>query len=421
MAPMSAFFPIIASAAAPNWDTTGSYVIDMEYLGPTYSHDMVLTQDGLGNLTGSGGHPAGGPHTYTWVIDPTSNVDADAIYITAHYTASADAVTPLTTLLINGTIAPDGTMSGTWSDNYQGGARAGTWESTSGNAMEIEEPAPESVKVTIVKYVDGSVATATSGQNMDFPMSSTWNADNIGEGSGTYTLSETGFNNPNPYYATTADMTPGADYSTYEMTDTSVVGLSCDEETENTYMLTGYSTGNTLAEAAAATPSMTVPAFVDLAGDKFVIVWNTTCGSVGDGEIGGDVVQDNGVLNVDSIEVVDSTATADNTFEGGWKYIFHITAPTNEPNLAMKFSDWLSGANIIPVANNMRVSSAQASNPGPITLTAANTYSTPPFIMTGDLNAGTAGRQVQVVVEVKIPVGSASGSYTTTYGVQSTP
>jgi len=38
---------------------------------------------------------------------------------------------------VMGTIAPDGTMSGTWSDNYQAGTRTGTWTTTSGNAVAI--------------------------------------------------------------------------------------------------------------------------------------------------------------------------------------------------------------------------------------------------------------------------------------------
>jgi len=119
--------------AATNWDTTGSYVVAFEYLGPTYAHDMTLSQDGLDNLTGSGGHPAGGPFVYTWVID-SGTVVGNTINLTAHYTASADAVVPLTTMTMTGTIAGDGSMSGTWTDNYQGGSRGGTWTTTSGNA-----------------------------------------------------------------------------------------------------------------------------------------------------------------------------------------------------------------------------------------------------------------------------------------------
>ena len=59
----------------------------------------------------------------------------------------------------------------------------------------------------------------------------------------------------------------------------------------------------------------------------------------------------------------------------------------------------------------MRIFSAQSLNAATegsaITLRAANTYSSPALIMTGDLDGGTAGRQVDVVVEVSIPSGTA--------------
>lgn len=119
-------------AAAPEWDTTGNYVITFEFEGSPFSHDMSLTQTG-GNLTGTGGYPSGGPHTYEWALT-SGTVSGDTIDFTADYTMGADAVTPLTTLHVVGTIAVDGTMSGTWSDNYQGGSRSGTWTTTSGLA-----------------------------------------------------------------------------------------------------------------------------------------------------------------------------------------------------------------------------------------------------------------------------------------------
>lgn len=126
----------VALAAAPNWDVGGSWVVAFDYLGTPYAHDMTLAQSGAGNLTGSGGHPAGGSHVYTWVLT-SGSVSGDTIDFLADYTASADAVTPQTTMHVVGTIAPDGSMSGTWSDNYQGGVRTGTWTTTSGVATPI--------------------------------------------------------------------------------------------------------------------------------------------------------------------------------------------------------------------------------------------------------------------------------------------
>jgi hypothetical protein len=159
--------------------------------------------------------------------------------------------------------------------------------------------------------------------------------------------------------------------------------------------------------------------------------WHTTLGnatvfpqSSGSGQIGGNVTLNNGVLKIDSITLTKSTSTADGTFDGGWKYVFHITAPNSESKLVMNFSNWLNtvGATTIPVANNMRISSAQADNAGAtILLTGANTYSTPILNMVNDLDPAVSGRQVDVTVEVSIPVGTTSGAYTTNYGVQTNP
>jgi len=126
--------PVAANAAAPasNWNVTGSYVVDMAYQGSSNPHDMHLVEDNAGNLTGTGGSPAGA-NTYTWAID-SGTVSGDSVNFSAHYTATADAVTPLTTLVVAGTVAPDGTLSGTWSDNYQGTARSGSLSTTSGHA-----------------------------------------------------------------------------------------------------------------------------------------------------------------------------------------------------------------------------------------------------------------------------------------------
>src|SRR6185436_3386137 len=101
------------------------------------------------------------------------------------------------------------------------------------------------------------MATAGNANSSAFLMVATWNATNIGAGTGNYTLSTVGFNSPNPYEAVTSDMTSGADYTTNEVVGGSVVGASCT--TGQPYALVGYTTGNTLVEAAAGTPSATIP------------------------------------------------------------------------------------------------------------------------------------------------------------------
>lgn len=530
------------------WDVSGDYIINMNYDGNDYSHDLSLSQDGSGNLTGNGGSPAGG-NIYTWEI-ATGTISDNHISFDANYTATEDAVTPQTVLHVEGDIDEDGSISGTWSDNYQGGERSGTWSTTEGMAVELAgslsaedfgvvdydtglgqlagysagfglsdatfenaqsvvvklygaddqllqtntligdisgnqisspfdvsgsfdyssdgywtnvreseygqsvpatkvvatvtlengkvltatntnlsgdpetiypgDESPETVKVTIVKYVDGMMATATSSNNTDFVMNASWDAENIGAGSGQYTLSENGFNgDPSPYKAVTVDMTSGASYSTGEVMN-DMTGASCSEE--KPYALVGYTYGDSLSEAVNGNATTTFPNLSNITSNKYIIVWNDDCATEGvGGTIGGEVVGPTGVLEVTSIETIDSSATADGTFENGWEYVFNITVPTDEQDLAMKFADWTingGGSDIIPAANNMRISSDQADNDGEtVMITAANTYSSPTLHITEDLNPSLPGLQVKVTVEVRVPSGSANGSYTTNYGV----
>ncbi|MEK7602369.1 MAG: hypothetical protein AAB472_02695 [Patescibacteria group bacterium] len=136
LSPLAVAVPAYA-AAAPNWNTSNNYVVAFDYQGTAYAHDLALVQDVGGNLTGNGGYPVGGAHSYTWVLTG-GTVSGDTIDITANYTAPSDATTPLTVMHMTGTVASDGSMSGTWNDNYQGGVRSGTWTTTSGHAVRIQ-------------------------------------------------------------------------------------------------------------------------------------------------------------------------------------------------------------------------------------------------------------------------------------------
>ena len=119
------------------WNVEGNYSIAFNLNGdPTqYVHDLTLNQNG-NSLKGLGGYPAGGPHIYEWKLK-SGTVNGSNVNFVAKYTLGADAVTPLTTMTVTGTIAPNGTMSGTWADNYQGGNRAGQWTTTSGAATQL--------------------------------------------------------------------------------------------------------------------------------------------------------------------------------------------------------------------------------------------------------------------------------------------
>lgn len=129
---MMLFVAPINAGAATTWDVTGNYVTGFQLTGDpaVYSHSMVLSQDGLDSVTGSGGYPAGGPFTFAWSVT-SGNITGNTITMTIDYTLGALG----TTMHMTGTIAPNGTIFGVWDDNY-GGGREGTWSTTTGNANE---------------------------------------------------------------------------------------------------------------------------------------------------------------------------------------------------------------------------------------------------------------------------------------------
>lgn len=144
------------------------------------------------------------------------------------------------------------------------------------NFSQLSGPTPAStVKVVIDKYIDGVQATALSANNSAFPMTATWNAINLGAGSGNYDIGVVGFNSPNPYEAITGDMTAGADYTTSEITGGSIVGASCADG--KPYALVGYKSGNSVEAANASSTSLTAPVFTALNQDAYVIVLNKIC------------------------------------------------------------------------------------------------------------------------------------------------
>jgi hypothetical protein len=158
-----------------------------------------------------------------------------------------------------------------------------------------------------------------------------------------------------------------------------------------------------------------------------VAVQITTGGGTGTGTgtttgtIGGTVTGGDAALSVTSIEQVRSTAVANGNFEDGWKWIFHVTVPNNETSVSLKFNNWSGPSDAsIAIANNVRVSSSQATSSGAIMITGANSYSSP-LLVNGDADANAPGRQVDVTVEARIPSGSVNGAYTTSYGVRSLP
>jgi uncharacterized repeat protein (TIGR01451 family) len=139
---------------------------------------------------------------------------------------------------------------------------------TAGNTVQCiaynKAPVYPDVTVTIDKFVNGAHATVQN-TGAFFSMASSWEAQNIGNGTGSYTLDAN-----DGYHAVTSAMTHGSSYTTHETSP-----AECTNEYP--YKLVGYSTGSTAEEAAANPKSQTAPDFHNLTGDKYVAVWNEGC------------------------------------------------------------------------------------------------------------------------------------------------
>ncbi len=257
-------------------------------------------------------------------------------------------------------------------------------------------PAPVLAAPVLVSPANGS-ATTTLGQT-----GASWASVTDVAGGITYVFqsSTSSSTNPDGSFATPAYTSPA---------QTALSISTAGTPTGTYYWHVQATDANSIASAWSVTSMFTV----DNTG---------ATGTIGGGVTGGQSAT--GDLAVTSVTAVQTSAIADGTFTNGWKYLFNITVPTDETNLSMKFADWMStvGSSIIPVAGNMRISSAQADNAGAtVLLTAANTYATPALHMTGDLNSSTPGLQVQIEVDAAVPPGSVNGAYTTSYGVQTLP
>ena len=131
-----------------------------------------------------------------------------------------------------------------------------------------------------------------------------------------------------------------------------------------------------------------------------------------------------GTLQVTSIAPTQTLATPDGDFENGWQWIFNVTVPTNEKVVRLKFANWTSGTSTILTSNNVRFYSPQSTNSNSTStakiLSNANTYGDTITLSSSlDLSPSTLGRQIQVVVDVKVPVGTNGGSYASSYGISS--
>ncbi len=102
----------------------GNWIVSFEYQGTEYRHDiLIVDQKEDGSINGRGGYPAGGTtYSFAWVIT-SGLVTKNNVDFVADYTIGA----PGTTMHVAGEIDQSGSIVGTWTDNYFGINRRGTF------------------------------------------------------------------------------------------------------------------------------------------------------------------------------------------------------------------------------------------------------------------------------------------------------
>ena len=412
---------ITTSAATITWDTDENATDLVEY-GLTSSYGSMTVVDLTANLTSHSvalsGLTAGTEYHYRVVSADSLGNTASSTDSTFTSTVAADTTAPgvPTFTTVAATIdANTYTLAGVVADD--GGTRVVSIYNGATLAGTVSVPAGDTTWSFLapLTQVSANSFTATASDV----------AGNTSVASAAVVITEAtatdDTTDPATPVITTGDTTVDAD--TYTISGTA----GADAPTDGTRTVTIYRDATVVGSIslpAGTTAWSFIAALTQTVANSFTAYSTDEAGntSVVSNTVVITEAEGTASLAVTDIDAVGTFATADDTYGNGWSWTFYITVPTDEPEFAMKFADFTSGGNTILAASNIRYYSAQSTEADTtgeaVTIAGANTY--PGNItLDGDLDAGTAGRQIAVTVEMKVPVGSAGGSYSAQYGVSS--
>lgn len=120
-------------------------------------------------------------------------------------------------------------------------------------------------------------------------------------------------------------------------------------------------------------------------------------------------------IAVTSLAMTRTGAKASNNYADGWEWKFNISVwDMGEQFLKMKFSQW-NGPNSLDAGGNMQYSVDNGSTWTDII--SNNSYSAIGAHISGIDKSTNAGRQVEIVVRMKVPAGTLMGHYSANYGI----
>jgi len=387
----------VTGLASTSVDATNATVSDFAGTGSTYTFTVTPTADGAVAIS----IPADA------AMDASSTGNVASNVLTYNYDATAPTITDVN---VSGIGTGGATVTWTTSEPTTGQVNYGTTTSL-GSSTTVESTA------STTHSVDLSGLDASTTYN--YQISATDAAGN----NATTSLAT---------FDTTAVATPAPAISDITATQN---GTSSETITWNTdqastgfvsYGTTsGYGASTTVESTASTTHSVTLNNLNEATLYHYQISESTNGGTATstDQTFFTESTASTTPLAVTGVDTVRSSASADNQYSDGWEWTLHVTVPDNENAFRIRFSDWGNASSTFPTANNMRIYSAQSSNAtssdSAISET-GNGYSDWIYL-NGDSSSTTAGRQVDLTVDVKIPFGTPNGSYTTTYTAESYP
>lgn len=212
---------------------------------------------------------------------------------------------------------------------------------------------------------------------------------------------------------------------------TSTATITWTTDTDSTSQVS-YGTSASYGSTSALNTTPTMSHSVDITGlsEATLYHFDVSSGDISGTATSSDMVFDTAStasttpLAVTGIDTLQGNATADGTFADGWQWVLHFVVPTVENVFSMKFADFFSStsSSTIPAANDIEFYSpeaAVASTSASAILETNNGYGGD-LMLTGDTSATTPGRQIDVYVNVAVPSGTPTGTYSTTFGAMST-
>lgn len=120
-------------------------------------------------------------------------------------------------------------------------------------------------------------------------------------------------------------------------------------------------------------------------------------------------------ITVGSLSMVKASAKANNNYSDGWEWEFNITIwNMNETSLKMKFNQWTGSASL-NAGGNMKYSVDEGNSW--IDISTNGIYPSLGANIANIDNSASTGRQVKIIVKMKVPAGTKAGNYNSSYGI----